>query len=144
MATLYTFAPNTKAESVKINTNFTNINNVLRPSFGFGISGTITTGTNQTLAWVVPQSMTIVKAYAYVKTAPTGASIIIDINKNSTSIWNTNQANRLTIAAAANSGTQTSFDTTALSEGDVLTLDIDQIGSTVAGDALTIVLKCQV
>lgn len=144
MATLYTFAPNTKAESAKVNTNFTNINNVLRPSFGFGIVGGLATGTNQTLAWIVPQNMTIIKAYAYVKTAPTGASILVDLNVNGTSIWNTTQANRLAIAATAQTGSQTSFDTTSLSEGDILTLDIDQVGSTVTGSDITIILKCSV
>lgn len=144
MATLYTFAPNTKAESAKVNTNFTNINNVLRPSFGFGVTGGLTTGNNQTIAWIVPQGMTIIKAYAYVKTAPTGASILVDINKNGTSIWATNQVNRLAITAASHTGDQTSFDITSLTDGDILTLDIDQVGSTITGADLTVILKCSV
>ena len=109
--------------------------------YGFPIVGTLTTGTNLTNAHVVIGAQTITKAYAYTKTAPTGADLIIDINLNGTSIWNTTQANRLTIAAAATSGTQTSFDSTTLAESDVLTVDIDQVGSSVAGADLTIVLK---
>lgn len=143
MATLYTFAPNTKAESSKVNTNFININNVLRPTFGFAVSGTLTTGTKKSSTWIVPQDMTIVKAYAYADTAPTGVSIVVDINKNGTTIWST-QANRLTIVASSNTGNQTTFNTTALSEGDLLTLDIDQVGSSTPGSELTVVLKCSV
>lgn len=90
---------------------------------------------------VATRDMTITKAYANVKTAPTGQAIVIDINKNGTTIWST-QANRVQIAAAASSGTQTSFNTTSLAEGDVLTMDIDQVGSGTAGADLTVSLKC--
>ena len=105
------------------------------------VTGTLTTGTSVTPALIVVAGQTITKAYAYVKTAPTGANLIIDINKNGTSIWNTTQANRLTIDAGDTEGTQTSFDTTSLADEDVLTIDLDQVGSTVAGADLTIVLK---
>lgn len=109
--------------------------------FVFTITGTLSTGTSLAPLLVAVGSQTISKVYVNCKTAPTGDDLIIDINKNGASIWNTTQANRATIAAGATSGTQTSFDTTELSEGDVLTVDIDQIGSTVAGADLTIVVK---
>jgi hypothetical protein len=80
--------------------------------------------------------------YGAVKIAPQGASILVDLNKNGSTIWLT-QANRLTIAAEATTGTQTSFDTIALAEGDLLTMDIDQVGSTTAGADLTIELKAK-
>jgi hypothetical protein len=109
--------------------------------YGFAITGTLTTGTSVTNAHVVIGAQTVTKAYAYVKTAPTAADLIIDINLNGTSIWATTQANRLTISAAGTEATQSSFDTTALSDEDVLTVDIDQVGSSVSGADLTIVLK---
>jgi len=109
--------------------------------YGFAITGTLTTGTNLTNAIIIIGAQTITKAYAYCKTAPTGADLLIDINLNGTSIWSTTQANRLTIAASATSGTQTSFDTTALTDEDIITVDIDQVGSTIAGADLTIILK---
>lgn len=107
----------------------------------FTVTGTLSTGTSVAPVLVATGALTISKVYVNVKTAPTGAAIIIDVNKNGTSIWDTTQANRATIAAGATSGTQTSFDTTALTEGDVLTLDIDQVGSTVAGADLTVTVK---
>jgi hypothetical protein len=89
----------------------------------------------------LPFACTIKKARAYAKTAPTGANLIFDINKNGTSIWAATQANRLTITATNNTGSQTSFDTVALAVDDYLTLDIDQIGSTLAGSDITVELE---
>lgn len=109
----------------------------------FTVVGTLTTGTDLSPLLIAPFPITIKKAFARVKTTPTGAALILDINKNGTSIWNTNQGNRLQIAAAATSGSQTTFDTSTLAEGDYLTLDIDQIGSTVAGADLTAELYCE-
>lgn len=107
----------------------------------FTVTGTLTTGTSVSPLLVATGTLTITKVYVNVKTAPTGASLIIDINKNGTSIWNSTQANRGTITAGNTSGTQTSFDTVSLSDGDVITLDIDQVGSTVAGADLTVTIK---
>lgn len=74
-------------------------------------------------------------------TAPAGASIIIDVHKNSTTIFTT-QANRPTIAAAANtSGNVTNMDVTAVAAGEYLTIDIDQVGSTTAGADLTVQIE---
>lgn len=113
------------------------------PAFVFTLIGTLVTGTNLTPALTVLKGLTITKVYAYVKTVPTGASLIFDINLNGTSIWNATQANRITIPAADADGkaTQTSFDTTALAEENILTLDVDQVGSTVAGADATVTIK---
>jgi hypothetical protein len=104
-----------------------------------GVDSTI--GANKTNEIVIPRNSTITKVLARCKTAPTNAALIFDINKNGTSIWDTTQANRIQIAANAVSGTQTSFDTVSLDEGDILTIDIDQIGSLVAGRDITIEVK---
>jgi hypothetical protein len=109
----------------------------------FTVVGALVESTDVSPTLVVPQSLTIVKAYAAVKTAPTGQAAIFDINLNGTSIWNSTPGNRVQIAASATTGTQTSFDTTSLSEGDLLTLDIDQVGSTEVGQDVTIQLKCE-
>lgn len=101
-----------------------------------------TTGTSKTNTLVIERACTITKAYAYAKTAPTGTALIFDINKNGTTIWTT-QTNRLQIATGSNLGTQTSFDTTSLVENDLLTIDIDQIGSILPGADITVVLKVE-
>lgn len=81
---------------------------------------------------------TITGVRASVGTAPAGASVIIDINKNGSSIFTT-QANRPTVAAATNtSGNVTNMDVTTVAAGEYLTVDIDQIGSITAGADLTV------
>jgi hypothetical protein len=98
----------------------------------------IALGSNVTNILYSPITGTITTVLAYAKTAPTGANLIFDINKNGTSLWNLTQANKITIAANSNTGSQTSFDTTAINAQDVLSIDVDQIGSLVAGQDITI------
>lgn len=98
------------------------------------------TGTGVTNSLIVTRPGKIVKASIYALTAPTGAAFIVDINKNGTSIWNSTQSNRVQLAAGATSGTQANFDTTTIAEGDILTIDVDQVGSTVPGQDITVVL----
>jgi hypothetical protein len=80
---------------------------------------------------------TIVAVRAVVTTAPTGASVIVDVNKNGTTIYGT-QANRPTIAASSVTAVGGTASVTTLAAGDYLTFDIDQIGSTAAGANLKI------
>jgi hypothetical protein len=76
---------------------------------------------------------TVVKVWAYADVAPTGADLILDIKKNGTSIWAVTPANRVKILSGANSGVQTVFDTTSASGGDRFSLDVVQVGATIAG-----------
>jgi len=110
-------------------------------AFVWFTSGTLSTGTNVGVRYIAPQALTIVKCWLRVRTAPTSAAIYIDIHKNGTTIWST-QANRGTIAASGSSNSTTTFNTTSLAAGDYLDLDIDQVGSTIAGVDLTVVLEC--
>lgn len=108
----------------------------------FAIVGTLTTGTDKAPTILIPCDLTIIKAKLVVKTAPTGSSIIVDVNKNGTTIFTT-QANRPAIAASATTGDSGAPDVTALSEDDKITIDVDQIGSTIAGADLTCELVCK-
>lgn len=75
---------------------------------------------------------------ATVGTAPTGASIIVDVNIGGSTAFTT-QANRPTIAAAATtSGKVTNMNVVAVPAGGYITVDLDQIGSTVAGSNLAV------
>lgn len=115
--------------------------------FVFTVTGTLSVSTDPAPWLVITQTLTITKAYANVKTAPTAASLIVDIEKSTdnggtwTSIWNTTPANRLTITTTNKAGTQTSFDTTSLAEGNLIRVAVDQVGSTVAGADLTVIIK---
>lgn len=109
-------------------------------TFVLGRGVDITTGTSKTNPLIVTKTCTLTKAYIKTTTGPTGADLIVDINKNGSTIWST-QANRLKVVAGATYGTQTSFDTTSFVEGDILTIDVDQVGSTVAGQDATVQLE---
>ena len=108
----------------------------------FDLTAAIATGTDK-LATIVYRgpTLTLVRWDMRAKTAPTNADMIFDVNVAGTSLWDSTQANRPTIAASATSGTGTSFDTTTLSDGDVLTLDYDQVGSGTAGGQVTLTLE---
>lgn len=88
----------------------------------------------------------ISKAWAIAKTGPTGAALIVDILKSTnngvgfTSIWSATPANRLTIAAAAVAGDQTSFDGATFAAGDLFRIDVAQVGSTRLGSDITVAL----
>lgn len=103
---------------------------------------TLATGTDKsaTIVYRGP-TFTLVRWDFYVKTAPTGATLIADVNVAGTSLWDSTQADRPTIAISGTSATGTDFDTATISDADVLKLDIDQIGSTIAGGQATLILE---
>lgn len=113
---------------------------VVERVFLLAVGTPATTGTNKTNQVTMTRSGKFLKAFINAKTAPTGADLIIDINRNGTSIWASTQANRLKLVASATTGNQTSFDTVNFVEGDVVTIDIDQVGSTIAGTDVTVQL----
>lgn len=102
----------------------------------FSKEGILTTLTGtQRLYFDAPY--TISKVRVGVGTAPVGASVIVDINRNGTTIFS-NQANRPTIAASEFTGVTTGMSTLNVYEGDYLTVDIDQVGSSTPGSDLVI------
>lgn len=107
-------------------------------SVPFSSGGTLVVKTGTT-GWTnrTGRTLTFTEVYAEVGTAPTGASLICDVKKNGTTIWSTT-ANRVTVAISATSGSSTTFNTTTLANGDRLTFDVVQVGSTVAGADLTL------
>lgn len=77
---------------------------------------------------------TFQQVFCSVGTAPTDASILVDVNKNGTTIFN----NRPVIAAGAVTGSSADFSVTTWNPGDYLTVDIDQIGSGTAGSNMVV------
>lgn len=87
-----------------------------------------------------PKALTVVSVAASVNTAPTGASILVDLNKNGTTMFTT-QADRPSIAAAAFASAEAVPAVTAIAEGDYLTVDVDQVGSSGPGADLVVVVE---
>jgi hypothetical protein len=82
-------------------------------------------------------TLTILGVYLLVDTAPTGSNIIVDVNKNGTTIF-TVQANRPEIVAGDFYGCSIDVDVTGWQDGEYLQIDLDQIGSTIAGSNLSV------
>jgi hypothetical protein len=90
---------------------------------------------------VLPFNAEVISVSAVVGTAPTGSSLICDVLKNGVSIFTTT-ANRPTIAAGTfQSTTYPRPDSPLLSQGDKLELSVVQIGSTVAGSDLDVIVQ---
>lgn len=111
-------------------------------TYAFSNTGTLSaTGGTHRLYNDTGATWTIQSVRVSVGTAPTGASILIDINVDGTTIFTT-QANRPTIAASANtSGKVTNMNVTTVADGAYLTVDVDQTGSIVAGSDLSVQIE---
>ena len=106
----------------------------------FAVVGTLSTGTDKAPTLLVPCSLTVNKAKIYVKTPPTGDSIVVDINSNGSPIFI--GAAKPGITAGAYRDDSGSPTITNLVENDTITVDIDNIGSGTEGEDLTVELLC--
>jgi hypothetical protein len=108
-------------------------------AYAFSVAGALTvrTGTHRIY---LEGNYVIETVRAAVGTAPVGSAVIVDVNKNGTTIYTT-QGNRPQIAAASNSATGNSPAVATFAAGDYLTVDIDAVGSTVAGADLVVVVR---
>lgn len=88
----------------------------------------------------VEEACVIESVRASVGTAPTGATLIVDVNKNGTTIFTT-QSRRPAIAISGFTAVPSgAIEVTALAAGDYLTVDVDQNGSTITGSDLTVTI----
>ena len=104
---------------------------VLPGEKAFTVPGTLVVGAG-ILRVYFTRTVTVTNVWASVATAPTGSTAIFDVNKNGTTIFTT-QANRPTIAISGFSDLTSTPNVTSFASGDYLTVDVDQIGSTIAG-----------
>ncbi len=96
---------------------------------------------------IVPFPVTFLRARTAVVTAPTGAALKFQLTKNGANIFSESPTDRrLQIIINATSGTATDFTggiSTAVA-GDLLNINVDQVGSTVAGGAgCCVMLVCK-
>lgn len=108
-------------------------------TLAFSLPGTLDTATGAARIYNdTGVTLTIRSVRASVGTAPTGASILVDIDVSGTTIFTT-QANRPAIAVSTNtSGKVTNMDVTTIADGSYFTVDVDQVGSTIAGSDLVV------
>jgi hypothetical protein len=100
----------------------------------------LTTGTNK-VYFRIPYAGTLLAVKATVNTAPTGSTLICDINEAGTSVLGTKlsiDASEKTSDTAASAATITD---SALANDAEITIDIDQVGSTIKGKGLKVYLR---
>ncbi|TCO14361.1 hypothetical protein EV652_12453 [Kribbella steppae] len=108
-------------------------------AYTFSITGAVAVATGKSRIYLEGDYV-VETVRAAVNTAPTGAALVVDVNRNGTTIY-TDQSKRPSIAAGTNSATGNDPAVTALAAGDYLTVDVDQVGSSAAGADLTVTVR---
>lgn len=98
----------------------------------------LTTGTAK-VTFRMPHAMTLDTVRASVNTAPTGSTIIVDINEDGSTILSTKLSIDASEKTSLTAATAAVISDTALADDAEITIDIDQVGSTIAGKGLKIV-----
>lgn len=98
----------------------------------------LTTGTAK-VTFRMPFAMTVTDIRASVTTAPTGASLLtVDVNDSGTTILSTKLTFDASEKTTTTAATQRVISDTALADDAEITIDIDQVGSTIAGAGLKV------
>jgi len=102
--------------------------------FAFALSDEVTaltTGTGK-VSYRMPYACTALDLRGCATVAPTGANLVIDMNVNGSTVLST----KLTIPAGTTTSvgaTQPVFSSTSIASDDIVTFDIDTVGSTIEG-----------
>jgi hypothetical protein len=99
----------------------------------------LTTGAAKTTFRIVGDH-TLSEVRASVTTAPTGSAITIDVNESGTTIFSTELTIDATEYTSTTAATPAVIDAPALADDAEITVDIEAIGSTIAGAGLKVVL----
>lgn len=89
---------------------------------------------------VMARTGTFLGETGFMETVSSGSSVIVDIEKNGTSIYSTKPQ----FAIGNNAMTAGVLTTTSFASGDRITFKVTQIGSSAAGQGLQFMLKCKV
>lgn len=121
-----------------------NAGNIIGPIgqryYAFTVAGDLTVDPGAVRFYnLTGRALTIHKVHIAVNTAPTGATIIVDVNENGTTIFAT-QGNRPAITISEFTAESTTIDDTSWASENYLTVDVDQIGSTIVGADLTVTI----
>ena len=90
--------------------------------------------------FAMPYAGTLTDVKADVNTAPTGSTLVVDINEAGTSVLSTKLSIDAGETSSSTAATPPVISDSALANGAVISIDIDQIGSTVAGAGLKVTL----
>lgn len=99
----------------------------------------LTAGTNK-VRFRMPFAFTLTGVRASVNTAPTGAALIVDINEGGSTILSTKLSIDATETTSTTAAAPAVISDSALADDAEISIDIDQIGSTIAGAGLKVAL----
>jgi hypothetical protein len=102
-------------------------------------STALTTGTNK-VRFRMPFAATLLAVRSSVNTAPTGSTLIVDINEAGTSVLGTKLSIDASETSSTTAASAATITDTSLADDAEISIDIDQIGSTVAGAGLKVSL----
>jgi len=89
----------------------------------------------------MPYAMTVTDVRASLTTAPTGSTVIVDVKQGGASIFTTNLLSiDVSEKTSTTATTAANITTTALTDDAEITVDVTQIGSTIAGAGLKVYL----
>jgi hypothetical protein len=97
----------------------------------------LTTGTAK-VTFRMPYAMTLTAVRASVTTAPTGSTLVVDVNEGGTSVLSTKLSIDATEKTSTTAATAAVISDSALADDAEITVDIDQIGATIAGAGLKV------
>jgi hypothetical protein len=98
----------------------------------------VTTGICKTYPLIAPVSGKLICCRINARIPPQGNSLICDINVNGESLWEISQSNRLILPSNCRDASRRVFDINMIYANDHISLDIDQVGSTVAGGDIAV------
>lgn len=99
----------------------------------------LTTGAAK-VTFRMPYAFTLTAVKASVNTAPTGAALTVDINEAGVSILSTKLTIDVSEKTSASAAAAAVISDTSLADDAEITIDIDTVGSTVAGAGLKVTL----
>jgi len=102
-------------------------------------STAITTGTAK-VTFRMPYAFTVTDVRASVNTAPTGSTILIDINEGGTTIISTKLMIDASEKTSTTAATPAVISDSSLADDAEMTIDFDQVGSTIAGKGVKVCL----
>jgi hypothetical protein len=102
-------------------------------------STALTTGTNK-VRFRLPFAATLLAVRANVNTAPTGSTLIVDINEAGTSVLGTKLSIDATETSSTTAASAATITDSSLADDAEISIDVDQIGSTIAGAGLKVSL----
>ena len=135
-----TITPNDGADTITIAADIATI----KPTESIIIAASdettaLTTGTAK-VTFRMPYAFTLSAVRASVTTAPTGSVLTVDINEGGVSILSTNLTIDATEKTSTTAATPAVISDSSLADDAEITIDIDTVGSTIAGAGLKVVL----